>query len=294
MDNFDRSNNVKGGGQQKFGPQTATNRGAGLEFVNPKPPTDIFAPNQNNSNQSDIQASSEKNVNTEKSIKDKHPKLKLFFIVLLILIVIGGVFMVGWFVGYTKGKSDGKKSTRQTSELNNPEASKVDVKELPLKGTASSLKLEPLKDPEFKEELLKAGPGVQVESSDGFVLLVTDVERGFKPNDPGYEVPANKELIKVNFIMGNITKSKTLSLNTFSFRLEDSKNRQITPEVIEDFSGKFDTVQIEPGKNQTGSIIYAVNKSEKPLSFTRTQVYRITNQNREVTTKTSIIITEDN
>ena len=74
------------------------------------------------------------------------------------------------------------------------------------------------------------------------------------------------------------------------FRLEDSSGSKLTPENIADYPDKFDTAKLDPGVQVRGSIIYLVNKDDKPLKFIREQVYRITGQNREVTSRVIVTI----
>ena len=127
--------------------------------------------------------------------------------------------------------------------------------------------------------------GKQLQANDGFVIKVVNIERNFKSEDANYKLDTSKELVKVNFLIGNVDKSKSKDISSFNFRLENSAAAQLTPENVAGYEGKFDTVKLDPGGQASGSIVYAVNKDEKPLKFIREQRYRISSENREVTTR---------
>ena len=122
------------------------------------------------------------------------------------------------------------------------------------------------------------------------MLKVVNIERNFKTDDANYKLDSSKELVKVNFLIGNRAKDKAKDIVNFNFRLENSVNAQLTPENIAQYTDKFDTVKLEPGGQSKGSIVYAVNKDEKPLKFVREQRYRISSENREVTIRTVVTV----
>jgi len=219
---------------------------------------------------------------------------RLITMVGVALVAVVALATVG-FVGYTAGKSAGRaaalkevqaQAAQQQQQEQSTDTSSEDT------STTAELKLGDPVDPEYKDETVEGAVGDQVTAADGLVLMVTNIERNFKPTDANYKLDATKELVKVNFLMGNIAKDKTKDVSNFNFRLENSTGAQLTPESISEYDGKFDTVKLDSGTQAKGSVVYAVNKDEKPLVFTRSQVYRITNQNREVTTKISIKIAE--
>ncbi len=215
------------------------------------------------------------------------------------LVLLFSIAAIGWFLGHANGKTVGR--TQAIEEIaareGQPDGDQEDDLDTdePQANTKpnnkTELDLSELRDSEYRDELISGTLGGQVIAGDGLVLMVTNIERNFKVEDSNYRMNSSKELVKVNFIMGNIAKDKAKDITNFSFRLEDSSGAQLTPENIADYEGKFGIVKINPGAQVKGSILYAVNKAEKPLKFTRSQVYRITNQNKEVTTKITITVT---
>ena len=217
---------------------------------------------------------------------------KTILMILLVVLLAAGAGAAGWFVGQAQGREQGKEEGRKAALAEFQQEAIEDETESPDSEDEAQLQLGELKDPEYKNEELEGKIGEQITANDGLVLMVTNIERNFKVDDANYKLDDTKELVKVNFLLGNITKDKPKDLSSFSFRLENSRGAQLTPENIATYEGKFDTVKIDPGTQTKGSVIYAVSKDEKPLVFTRSQMYRITNQNSEVTTKINITIAE--
>lgn len=204
------------------------------------------------------------------------------------LVVGAAMFFVGVASGTTKGRTAADKMWQQkeAERQKKEDGDKDDSADV-----AEELDLGDLIDPQYLDETIEGEVGDQKASSDGFVLKVTNVERNFKTDDPNYKLDPSKELVKVNFIFGNTTKDKPKDVSNFGFRLEDSTSAKLTPENIAEYEDKFDTVKLDSGAQSKGSIVYLINKDEKPLKFVREQVYRISGQNREVTTR--IVITID-
>lgn len=219
--------------------------------------------------------------------------LKKVLIGLLGLVLVAALAGGGYFVGYAAGKSKGRTEAdaeyqRKQAQLQQEEAESeaAETEE----DAAAQLQLGDLVEPKYIDETIEGEIGKQVSASDGFVLKVTNIERNFKAEDPNYKLDASKELVKVNFLIGNVTKDKAKDISSFNFRLENAANAQLTPENIASYADKFDTVKLDPGAQAKGSIVYAVNKDEAPLKFVREQRYRISSENREVTTKISITL----
>ena len=219
---------------------------------------------------------------------------------LIAMIAVGGVVLIGlvagaFFVGSTSGKSEGKKIAdaeyqkkeadrqRQEAEFDS-DTDGTETAQLDL-GTE-------LVEPKYEDENVEGDIGKQLTAGDGLVLKVTTIERNFKTDDPNYKLDSTKELVKVNFLMGNIAKDKAKDVTNFAFYLENSASARLTPENIASYTDKFDTVKLDPGAQAKGSIVYLVNKDEKPLKFIREQRYRFSGANREVTTKTIVNLTE--
>lgn len=238
-------------------------------------------------------------VATGKPPKKKSKILKKILLVFLSIALLGGAGAAGFFLGLTQGKSkgydQGKKDAltqyqRQLTEENeDADATPVGDQEIP-DDIPNKLTLGNEIDPEYKDENLEGVVGRQIAASDGLVMMVTSIERNFKTDDANYKLASGKELVKVNFLLGNIAKDKAKDINSFNFRLLNSKGAQLTPESITKYENKFDTVKIDKKGQVSLAIVYAVDKGEKPISFTRIQTYRITNQNREVTTKMTVVL----
>jgi len=208
--------------------------------------------------------------------------------VVVCLIIGAAMFFVGFASGKSKGKAESdsawqkKEAERQAAESEKNKDDSADA--------AEKLDLGDLQDPQYIDETIEGEIGDQTMASDGLVLKVTNIERNFKTDDPNYKLDPSKELVKVNFIIGNVTKDKPKDMNSFGFRLENSSNAKLVPENIASYTDKFDTVKLDPGAQTKGSIVYLVNKDEVPLKFVREQVYRISGQNKEVTTRTVITV----
>ena len=211
--------------------------------------------------------------------------------VCLVGLIGGGAFFIGFTTGQSKGKTLADAEYQKKQAALQQETEDTSTEETPDPSTvASALEIGELQDPKYVDETLDGVVGKQLVATDGLVIKVTNIERNFKSTDTNYKLDATKELVKVNFLMGNITKGKTKDISSFSFRLENSANAQLTPENIAEYADKFDTTKLEPGAQAKGSIVYAVNKDEKPLKFVREQRYRISGENREVTTRVVVTI----
>lgn len=234
-----------------------------------------------------------------KPAKKKGKILKKVLIGFLAVALLAGAGAGGFFLGLTQGKSSGydqgkkdalteyqKQVSKEDSETPaTPSGNQEVPDEIPAKLTLGNEV-----DPEYKEENLEGVVGRQITASDGLVMMVTSIERNFKTDDANYKLADGRELIKVNFLLGNIAKDKAKDISNFNFRLVNSKGAQLTPENIAKYENKFDTVKIDRKGQVTLAIVYAVDKGEKPLSFTRIQTYRLTSQNREVTTKMTVVL----
>lgn len=221
--------------------------------------------------------------------------VKKVLFILLGFIVLAGLVGGGYYLGHVNGVSEGRTQAdadyqKKQAQLQQQQAESEDEDLPPAEEEGAELKLGDLVEPKYIEETLEGETGRQISAGDGLVLRVTNIERNFKAEDPNYKLDSSKELIKVNFLIGNIAKDKAKDISSFNFRLENSASALLTPENIAAYTDKFDTVKLDPGAQAKGSIVYAVNKDEKPLKFVREQRYRISSENREVTTKTVITV----
>lgn len=217
-------------------------------------------------------------------------KGKTIGLVIAGIVLLLGIGIGGYFVGFGMGKSAGK---QQADAEYQAELAKQQEDEGSKEEKLEELDLTDQKDPTYSEdEALEGAVGEVLTAADGFVIKVTSIERNFKTDDPAFKADPAKELIKVNFQMGNATKTKTMDISNAPFKITDSSGAEIVPTSLSEYEGKFDVTKLDPGTQSTGSLIFTVVKDESPLVLTRTQKYRISNQNREVTFSSKITLTD--
>lgn len=221
--------------------------------------------------------------------------LKVVLIIVAALVVTLGLSGGAYMVGFTGGKKAGRTEAdaeyqRQQAQLQQEDDVLSDMDEDDLAG--ARLEIGDLSQPVYEDQALDGEIGEQLTAGDGLVLKVVNVERNYQTSDPNYKADPSKELIKVNFLVGNASNDKPKDVSNFGFRLEDSSGALLTPENIAEYPDKFDTIKIDEGGQQRASIVYKVNKDEKPLSFIREQRYRITTENREVTTRMVVVLAQ--
>lgn len=227
---------------------------------------------------------------TQPSKSSGSGKAKLIMFIVLGVVLILGAAGGGYALGYTSGKAAGKAASdaqyqAQQAKLQEEQAAEDESKK------PDELDLGKQVDPDYsKDEAIEGTLGDTLVATDGFVIRVNNIERNFTTKDPDFKADATKELVKVNFQMGNATKSKTMDINNTPFKLIDSTGSEVVPVTIAEYEGKFDVTKLDPGSQSNASLIFSVAKDDKPLSFVRKQPYRISNENREVTFKTTIEI----
>lgn len=216
--------------------------------------------------------------------------LKKVLLILLAIIVVLGLSGGAYFVGFTSGKAKGRTEADAQYQRREAQAQQEAAEDKEAEADQEAeLQLGDLKAPTYEDETVEAEIGKQVSAGDGLVLKVVNIERNFKTTDTNYKLDSSKELIKVNFLIGNVANDKPKDISNFNFKLEDSSGALLTPENVADYEDKFDTLKLDQGAQTKASIVYKINKDEKPLKFVREQRYRITTENREVTTR--IVIT---
>ena len=207
----------------------------------------------------------------------------------IVLVVLGGLAVVvtllagGYFIGLTSGKSQGRAAADAQYQKQLAAAQQQEAEGKDDKANSAELKLGDLKEPEYKDETVEGAIGKQVSTSDGLVLKVTNIERNFQFKDENFKLSEGKELVKVNFLIGNITKEKAKDILSSSFKLENAAKAQLLPSNVQNYTDIFDSKKLDPGAQSKGSIVYEVVKDEKPLNFVREQRYLISGENREVT-----------
>lgn len=223
-------------------------------------------------------------------------KGKVILFVVITVVLILGAGAGGYFAGYASGKQAGKTESDAAYQ-----AEQAKQAESSSDSSSSDTKSKPLdlkdpKDPgasDYVDQSLDGAIGETVRSADGFVLRINNIERNYTTDDPAYTLKEGKELVKVNFDMGNATKTFTRDWKwNVPFSVIDSTEATLMPETIASYDGKFDVVHMEPGSQSSGSLIFAVNKDEKPLKFVRKQQYTVKNLNKTVTFETVITLTK--
>lgn len=218
-------------------------------------------------------------------------KSKMIVMVLIGLVLVLGAAAAGYFIGYSAGKSAGKQAAdaeyqQQLAAQQQEEASAAD-------STPEDLDLGDLKDPEtYTDESLDGSLGEVVRGSDGFVMRVNNIERNFTADDPSFTADPAKELIKVNFQVGNSKKTQKMDFTADRFSLLDSTGASIVPANIADYENKLGTTTLDPGTQADVSLVFEVTKDDTPLQLVRSQQYRVSNQDKVVTYKMTITVTE--
>ena len=215
--------------------------------------------------------------------------LVIFGGLILALLLLGGAA----FAGYTMGKTAG--SQQAATEFQQQQAAAQQTQNTSASTQNVTLDLSnTVQTNQVKDEELTGKIGEPISASDGFVVQVTNIERKFTTDEADYQLDDGKELVKVNFVMGNAAEDRAKTIKSSELYLEEGTDQtKVTPESrLTKYKGYFDTVTIQPGEQTTGSIVYAVTKDVAPLVFVRDQTYKFSNQNKQVTTKTSITLTD--
>lgn len=217
--------------------------------------------------------------------------------VVMVIGLLVGLAAIGGaaYGGYTMGKSAGRQQAaaefqtqqaqQQTEDTASTDTATQEEVKLDLTNTTQTNKV--------KDESITAKVGEQANASDGFAIEVTNIERNFTTDETGYKLDDGKELVKVNFVMGNFASDRAKDVKSADLYLIEGKDTKVIPESrLTKYDGAFETVTIQPGEQVSGSIVYAVTKDVTPLTFVREQIYQISNQNKKVTSKTSITLTD--
>lgn len=220
---------------------------------------------------------------------------KKIALVVVVLLLIASSGAGGYFYGYTTGKSAGKQASDAEYQQQQA-AQQKDTASTDTKSTTTAPKdmdLGDLKDPEtYSDESLDGALGETIKGGDGFVMRVNNIERNFTTDDANYTADDKKELVKVNFQVGNSQKSKKMDFTADRFSLLDSTGASIVPASIESYENKLGTTTLDPGSQANVSLVFEVTKADTPLQLVRSQQYRISNQDKVVTYKITITVTK--
>ncbi len=213
---------------------------------------------------------------------------------LIVGILVIAIFAAGIYGGYLYGKN-----SSQEASVSPP------AQELPTQTTELEEVLPPqsedyakidftLQAPVYKDEVLKSSVGKQVNAGDGLVVYVKDdVTFDYKTTDPNYKQSSDKKLIKVNYIVGNASKSGSKQIKASMFSLEDSVGTAIVPEgTIAEYVGKVDVLDLEPGAKARFSVVYEVGSYVGDLKVVRQQSYVIKSTDKSVAMRMEVNLSE--
>jgi|GEM_PF-6798745 len=145
--------------------------------------------------------------------------------------------------------------------------------------------------PQYKSEVVTGQLGEQLQSSDGFVLYVKDVERNFKLEDSALQKDDTTEMVKVNFLVGNASSTQSRSITDASFRLQTLDDKKIEAQpTAADYEGRIETLQLAPGSKARMSVIFTVPKQTTPLVLVYEQSYTLKTQNTTVVSKIAVTL----
>lgn len=210
---------------------------------------------------------------------------RILFIALGALVAIGILAGVG-LAGYSAGKNAGKKEAlaqfqQQAAQEEVPTEEPVEEEiQLDLSDVVSRNNVE--------EEVLVGEIKEPISTSDGIALAVKDIERNYSVQDSNYSLDDDKELLKVNFVIGNRQEGSDLVVDGFKTFHVEAGDTKILPIDIADYPGKFTEMKLKTGEQQSASIIFEIPKATKKLVFVREQEYTISNQNTKKTTRVEI------
>lgn len=218
-------------------------------------------------------------------------KAKMIVMVLIALVVLLGGSGAAYFVGFTSGKSAGKRAADAQYQQQLATQQKDDSDKT--SKTPDDLDLSELKDPTaYKDEALEGALNEVISNGDGFVIRVNNIERNFKTSDETFTADPAKELVKVNFQVGNSKKTQKMDFTADRFNLLDSTGASIVAANIADYENKLGTTTLDPGAQASVSLVFEVTKDDDSLQLVRSQQYRISNQDKVVTYKATISLTE--
>ena len=190
--------------------------------------------------------------------KKSSGKLKKVLLTLLGIIVVLGAAAGAYYYGFTTGKTKGQKEAAADyqSKLANLQKDQTNANSSDTQASDAELDLSSLQDPKYIDETIEGEIGKQVSASDGLVLKVTNIERNYKSTDSNYKLDSSKELVKVNFIIGNAAKDKPKDISSFNLKLENSSGAQLIPENIASYPDKFETADYRSShkKNKPRSV----------------------------------------
>lgn len=216
---------------------------------------------------------------------------KLVVGILLIAIFVGGIYG-----GYLYGKNSNQVSSVPAPTSQEPIQYAEPEEELPPQSEDDAKISFTLQDPVYKDEVITGSVGKQINLSDGLIVYVKDdVEYDYKTTDTNYKQASDKKLIKVNYIVGNASKTGAKQIKSTLFSLEDTVGTIMLPEsTISDYAGKIDVVSLNPGAKARFSVVYEVGSYVGGLTAIRQQSYILKSTKKTVTTRAEVALSPSN
>ncbi len=156
------------------------------------------------------------------------------------------------------------------------------------------LDLSNLIDPQdiIKEQDIKAKVNQQVNLSDGLSYMVTGVERNFVSTSRFLKAGTGKELVKVNFVIGNRDKTGETYISSGDFNIKNSAGgmQDAKYTTTDDFADSLEPQELASGKQIKGSLIYEVDKGEQISVVTEQKYEKLGGDKKEVTLKSQVTL----
>lgn len=215
---------------------------------------------------------------------------------LVVGILLIAIFAAGIYGGYLYGKNSNQGSSASSPTSQEPIQYAEPEEELPPQSEDDAKISFTLQDPVYKDEVITGTVGKQVNVSDGLVIHVKDdVEYDYKTKDTNYKQASDKKLIKVNYIVGNASKTGAKQIKSTLFSLEDSVGTAILPEsTISDYVGKIGVISLNPGAKARFSVVYEVGSYVGGLKVIRQQSYILKSTKKTVTTRVEVVLSSTN
>lgn len=212
-------------------------------------------------------------------------KLLLGGILITLICAIGGsiyaAYTFGNNAGYKKGQAAESARLQAQAEQQANNNNQTD--------TTSDAELSfDLIEPTYKDEVVTGIVGEQLVSSDGFVLLVNDIERDFFVQGTLKE---GYEFIKVNFLLGNASSTAAMKIANGNFKLKNAVGALIDyDQTATDYEGMVDTLNLSPGSKAQMSVVFQVEAGSDSLQFIREQAYTSKATNQLVTSSIEVAL----
>lgn len=214
-------------------------------------------------------------------------KVILFIVIALaILLVGGGVGMGAYMLGRKSGLTERSAQSNNSGVQNNTDGDeRLDDEEDPGQDYPAALEFS-LRQASYVEEAITGVVGEQLESSDGFVLLVDKVHRDYTSS--GSSGSFGSELIRVDILVGNADETKSSTVKTANFAVADESGDLISAEESQDlYEDSPMSITLSPGMKAKFTIFFKIPIGTANLALVRSQQYRVSG---EILTMSAIVI----